>query len=109
MELTTKYLGALELAHQLHRNDCRKGKDTPYMAHLLSVSALVLEDGGSEDEAIAALLHDALEDHPDLINYDDLNIRFGESVADIVAGCTDTPQGYTGGKKPPWKDRKSVV
>jgi (p)ppGpp synthase/HD superfamily hydrolase len=94
------------LAFDLHENDCRKGKDVPYVSHLLSVSALVLKDGGTEDEAIAALLHDALEDHPDKITYTDLKDRFGKNVADIVRACSDTPDDFKGGEKPPWKKRK---
>ena len=76
--------------------------------HLLSVSSFVLEDGGSEDEAIAALLHDALEDHPDMITYEDIASGFGAQVADIVRACSDTPDDFMGGKKPPWKERKQA-
>jgi (p)ppGpp synthase/HD superfamily hydrolase len=106
MNLSDRYLEAINLAFELHRNDQRKGKATPYMAHLLSVSALVLEDGGSEDEAIAALLHDTLEDHPEKISFSDIAERFGEFVANIVMACTDTPEDFSGGVKPPWKQRK---
>jgi (p)ppGpp synthase/HD superfamily hydrolase len=62
VQLTDRFERALVLAHQLHANQVRKVSGIPYIAHLLSVTALVLEDGGSEDEAIAALLHDAIED-----------------------------------------------
>lgn len=106
MNLSARYRDAMLLAFDLHENDCRKGKDVPYVSHLLSVSALVLEDGGTEDEAIAALLHDALEDHPDKITYTDLKDRFGKNVADIVRACSDTPDDFKGGEKPPWKERK---
>ena len=84
----------------------RKGKDIPYLSHLLSVSALVWEDGGSEDQAIAALLHDAIED----AGQDEATItdRFGSAVAQIVVACTDT-DGPTppGAPKEPWLLRKT--
>jgi len=76
------------------------------MAHLLSVCALVLEDGGDEEEAVAALLHDSLEDHPEEVKREDLRERFGSRVLSLVEGVTDTPPDYQGGEKPPWKDRK---
>ena len=62
--LTDRFAEALAYCASVHRTQTRKGKPTPYVAHLLSVAALVLEDGGDEDEAIAALLHDSLEDQP---------------------------------------------
>lgn len=68
--------------------------------------ALVLEDGGSEDEAIAALLHDALEDHPEDITPASLEEQFGPDVCRMVMGCTDTPNDYRGGDKPDWRQRK---
>jgi (p)ppGpp synthase/HD superfamily hydrolase len=86
----------------------RKGTRIPYIAHLLSVCALVLEDGGDEEEAVAALLHDSLEDHPEEVKQEDLRKRFGPRVLALVEGATDTPPGYTGGKKPPWKARKQA-
>ncbi|HET9326238.1 MAG TPA: HD domain-containing protein [Candidatus Eisenbacteria bacterium] len=104
--LTSRFDDALALAVQLHRHDLRKGKTTPYVTHLLYVCALVLEDGGDEDEAIAALLHDALEDHPKEVSREELEARFGERVAELVSGCSDTPPGFRGGPKPPWRDRK---
>jgi (p)ppGpp synthase/HD superfamily hydrolase len=65
MQLTNRYKEALGFAFDLHKDDRRKGKETPYMAHLLSVSAMVMDDGGTEEEAIGGVLHDSLEDHPD--------------------------------------------
>ena len=106
--ISERYKNALDVTFDLHKNDQRKGKSTPYIAHLLSVSSFVLEDGGTEDEAIAALLHDALEDHPDLISYQDLVSRFGVNVAGIVRACSDTPDDFKGGEKPPWKERKQA-
>ena len=106
MQLTNRYKKALSFAFDLHKDDRRKGKDTPYLAHLLSVSTMVMDDGGTEDEAISGLLHDSLEDHPDQVTREVLEAEFGKTVADIVQGCTDTPDGFQGGEKPPWKDRK---
>jgi (p)ppGpp synthase/HD superfamily hydrolase len=106
MQLTNRYKMALSFAFDLHQDDRRKGKGTPYIAHLLSVSAMVMDDGGTEDEAIGGVLHDSLEDHPDQVTREILEAEFGKSVADIVQGCTDTPAGFQGGEKPPWKDRK---
>lgn len=99
---------ALALATNLHRDHLRKGTGVPYMSHLMSVAALVLEDGGDEDEAIAALLHDALEDRGDRITAEELEERFGSRVRRLVEACTDTPTGFAGGKKPPWRDRKEA-
>jgi (p)ppGpp synthase/HD superfamily hydrolase len=97
---------ALSLAVDLHGNDTRKQSPVPLLAHLLGVCALVQHDGGDEDEAVAALLHDALEDKPELISLADIEVRFGSRVAAIVAVATDTPTGFSGGPKPPWRQRK---
>jgi (p)ppGpp synthase/HD superfamily hydrolase len=106
MTLGQSFDEALILAVELHRDDVRKGKRTPYAAHVLGVCALVLQDGGNEDEAIGALLHDALEDHPDEISAKHIEKRFGQAVLEIVRSCTDTPPNYTGGPKPAWRKRK---
>ena len=97
---------ALALTSRLHRHQLRKGSGIPYLSHLLSVSALVVESGGDEDEAIAGLLHDALEDCADQISAEALEKKFGERVRRLVEACTDTPPGFDGGEKPPWQDRK---
>jgi len=104
--LGTRFEDALLTAVRLHKDDVRKGKTTPYVAHLLGVCALVLQDGGSEDEAIAALLHDALEDHPESIRPEEILRRFGEVVLEMVQSCSDTPVDFRGGEKPPWRERK---
>ena len=104
--LGTRFEDALIYALDLHRHDTRKGKPTPYVSHLLGVCSLVLQDGGDEDEAIAALLHDALEDHAERVVPADLGRRFGSRVLEIVRSCSDTPPDYAGGTKPPWKERK---
>lgn len=93
---------AFLFAADKHASQTRKKTDVPYISHLMSVAALVLEAGGDEDEAVAALLHDVVEDcggHPVL---EEIRERFGDRVAMIVEGCTDA---YTI-PKPPWKARK---
>lgn len=100
--LTARIDDALVFARRLHAEQLRKGTDTPYAAHLLGVCALVLEFGGSEDEAIAALLHDAVEDQGGAAMRAEIGARFGETVAAIVDGCTDAATI----PKPPWKARK---
>jgi (p)ppGpp synthase/HD superfamily hydrolase len=102
MNLSHRYARALRFAFSLHAQHQRKGGGVPYVAHLLSVSALVLEYGGDEDLAIAALLHDAVEDQGGAPTGYLIRSEFGDVVADIVDGCTDsiaTP-------KPPWRVRK---
>jgi (p)ppGpp synthase/HD superfamily hydrolase len=95
---------ALGYASRLHREQRRKGSGAPYAAHLLGVASLVLEDGGSEDEAIAALLHDAAEDQGGRTQLDEIGQEFGSRVAHIVEGCTDTDIS----PKPPWRPRKEA-
>lgn len=101
---------ATELAWRWHGEQTRKGKTTPYMSHLLQVQALVLEHGGDADQAVAALLHDALEDAEsprertarEGIVADD----FGPRVLRIVLDCTDTHPAEAGALKGPWQTRK---
>jgi (p)ppGpp synthase/HD superfamily hydrolase len=104
MQLTQQFKEALDYALELHRYQQRKGSDIPYIAHLLAVSSLVLEDGGDEEQAIAALLHDAPEDQGGAKTLEAIRQRFGEGVADIVHGCTDTYES----PKPPWRQRKEA-
>jgi (p)ppGpp synthase/HD superfamily hydrolase len=102
--LSTRYDQALVYASELHRRQVRKGTTIPYLSHLLSVSALVLKNGGDEDQAIAGLLHDAAEDQGGEATLAEIRERFGTRVAAIVADCTDsraTP-------KPPWRERKEA-
>jgi (p)ppGpp synthase/HD superfamily hydrolase len=105
---SSKVLEALDLAVRVHGRDARKQSPVPVLAHLLGVCALVQHHGGSEDEAIAALLHDALEDKPDLVSPEDIRARFGEVVLQLVLVATDTPPGYAGGAKSSWSDRKEA-
>ncbi len=102
-QLSARFQQAFNYASNLHAAQRRKGSPTPYIAHLMGVAALVLEDGGSEDEAIAALLHDAVEDYPREGHTEaEIRLLFGERVLRIVLGCTDA----FGHPKPPWKKRK---
>jgi (p)ppGpp synthase/HD superfamily hydrolase len=96
----------LNLALQVHGSDRRKVSGVPYFGHLMSVCALVLNDGGSEDEAIAALLHDTLEDHPREVTRRQIEDQFGSRVRHLVEVCTDTPLDYAGGPRPEWHGRK---
>jgi len=102
MPSTARFCEALEYAVQLHERQYRKGSDTPYIAHLLSVTAIVLEHGASEDEAIAALLHDAVEDQGGAPVREEIRRRFGPAVTAIVEGCSDSETI----PKPPWRERK---
>src|SRR6266699_748194 len=92
MTLTSRFEEALLFATQLHVGQWRKGTTIPYIAHLLAVSAIVLENGGGEDEAIAALLHDAIEDQGGDSTRQEIRRRFGDSVTAIVNGCTDSDE-----------------
>lgn len=100
--LTEKFTETLVYATQLHSHQRRKIRKIPYIAHLLSVAALVLEAGGTEAEAIAALLHDSIEDQGGKPIREEIRQRFGDTVVGIIDGCTewDTPP------KPPWLERK---
>lgn len=101
-DLGERFEQALLLAARLHRRQNRKGTSVPYVAHVLGVCAIVLEHGGGENEAIAALLHDAVEDQGGEATFRKIRGRLGEEVAAIVAACTDA---WTV-PKPPWKERK---
>lgn len=102
--LTERFRAALDYAFELHAHQKRKSTQIPYIAHLLGVTSLVLEDGGDEDEAIAALLHDAVEDQGGAPILAEILARFGERVARIVDGLTDA----YGAPKPPWRERKEL-
>lgn len=107
-KLTPLLYTALELAFKLHGRDARKKSPVPYLAHLLSVCAMVQLDGGNEEEAIAALLHDALEDKPNEISREEIGKQFGEKVLYIIEISSDTPHDYAGGPKPHWRERKEA-
>jgi (p)ppGpp synthase/HD superfamily hydrolase len=102
--LSNRFSNAVLLACKLHRTQARKGTEIPYVSHLLSVAGLALEHGATEDEAIAAVLHDAVEDQGGARRAAQIRARFGPRVATIVLGCTDTVQD----PKPPWRARKEA-
>lgn len=104
MVLSHRFTEALTFAHELHATQIRKGSGVPYIAHLLGVTSIALEYGANEDEAISALLHDAVEDQGGATIREEIRRRFGDKVTAIVDGCTDaetTP-------KPPWRERKEI-
>lgn len=99
---------ACRFAIEHHATQVRKGTEIPYVSHLLQVSGLVLEHGGDIDQAAAALLHDTLEDCPE-VTVSELERRFGPAVARMVVDCSDTiasDDGASGGPKPTWQERK---
>src|SRR3954469_12866123 len=105
--LGTRFDDALHFAFERHRFHVRKGSRVPYLSHLMSVSALVLEHGGSESQAIAGLLHDAVEDAapgqgPDVLAA--IGDEFGPEVRAMVEACSDS-LNEEGGKRP-WRQRK---
>lgn len=102
MMLSKRFTDALTFATQLHANQTRKGGKVPYIAHLLGVASIALEHGANEDEAIAALLHDAIEDQGGAATREEIRRRFGDTVTEIVDGCTDSDTT----PKPPWRQRK---
>ena len=107
--LTPRMYDAVALVFELHGRDARKGTNIPYLAHLLGVCALVQQDGGDDDEGIAALLHDALEDKAHLINADAIEQRFGARVRHLVQMATDTEPDWDGtGVKREWTGRKQA-
>ena len=102
--LTQRFVEALRYAAELHQFQRRKGKGQPYVGHLLGVAAIVIQHGGGEDQVIAALLHDAVEDQGGLPRLDEIREKFGDEVARIVDGCTDSYEAR--GEKRDWAERK---
>jgi (p)ppGpp synthase/HD superfamily hydrolase len=100
--LSDRYVSAMTFAFALHREQMRKGSKVPYFAHLIGVSSLVLEYGGDEDAAIAALLHDTTEDQGGHAILKQIEERFGHAVSAMVEACSDSFET----PKPPWKTRK---
>ena len=101
--MTERLTAAFRYAAQLHATQLRKGTPVPYIAHLMAVAAIVLEHGGRENQVIAALLHDAIEDHPrDGATRQEIREQFGPEVLAMVEDCTDADTH----PKPPWQDRK---
>lgn len=100
--LTGRFREAFSYAADKHQRQARKGSSVPYLSHLMAVTALVLEAGGDEDQAIAALLHDVPEDQGGRAALDEIRTKFGERVAEVVEACTDTFEE----PKPEWRSRK---
>jgi (p)ppGpp synthase/HD superfamily hydrolase len=103
-DLTERFQSALAFAAELHRHQRRKGTNIPYVSHLLGVASIALEIGADEDQAIAALLHDAVEDQGGAPCLVVIRKRFGSRVASIVHDCTDADTE----PKPPWRERKAA-
>jgi (p)ppGpp synthase/HD superfamily hydrolase len=103
-KLTSRFDGAVAFASRVHGEQMRKGSKTPYISHLLAVASLVIEYGGSEDAAIAGLLHDCIEDCGAGLQ-DPVRERFGEEVLRIVLGCSDSVLP-AGNEKAEWQSRK---
>ena len=104
MKLSEKFEEALIYATRVHGNQTRKKTGIPFVAHILGVTAIALEYGGNETEAIGALLHDTVEDCGGAERLRDIREKFGDEVASIVDGCTDTYET----PKPPWLQRKQA-
>ena len=101
-KLGPRFMRAIQFAAKKHAGQTRKASTVPYVAHLMGVASLVLEAGGDEDLAIAALLHDVVEDCGGVPMLKEVHRRFGKRVAEVVDGCTDAYEI----PKPPWRERK---
>jgi len=102
MRYSARLVEAFSFAHDLHKDQERKASGAPYITHLMGVAAIVGRHGGTEDQVIAALLHDAVEDQGGAATLERIRERFGETVAAYVDGCSDTDTK----PKPPWEERK---
>ena len=102
--LTARFDEAVAYASALHRGETRRDGRTPYLAHLLGVASIVLADGGSEDAAIAALLHDAVRHPDDIPILNEIRRRFGAHVEELVLGCSDHDPAHD---RPAWEVRKA--
>ncbi len=102
--LTERFDNAFRYAHDLHRAQTRKVVAVPYVSHLLAVASLVIEHGGTEDQAIAGLLHDAVEDQGGVRTLAEIRAMFGDAVAEMVADCTDSWDE----PRLPWRLRKEA-
>ena len=107
MRLTSRFSDALVYAASLHAYQKRKGGDVPYISHLLCVSGIALAHGADEDEAIAALLHDAIEDQGGAATGEAIRRQFGERVFGIVQECSDS-MARDPAEKAPWHERKEA-
>jgi len=107
--LDTTYAEAVAYAAEVHGGQVRKGTSIPYISHLLGVSSLILEAGGDQDEAIAGLLHDAVEDAGGLRTLADIRARFGERVAEIVLLCSDSTDEEWKRRTPYWSRKRAYL
>jgi (p)ppGpp synthase/HD superfamily hydrolase len=107
--ITDRLARAFDIANSVHGADVRKGSSTPYVAHLLSVASLVLSHDGDEDQAIAALLHDAPEDHGGRARLEAIRADFGDEVARIVEACSDTLVANRADKEPWWERKVAYI
>lgn len=107
IEPASRFEEALVYASRLHGNQKRKGTDIPYISHPLAVASIVFENGGDEDEAVAALLHDVVEDCGGPPVLEEVRRRFGSRVAAIVEACSDAFV-EDASQKPPWRERKEA-
>ncbi len=105
MKLSPRFEEALQLALAAHKNQLRKGTQIPYVSHVLAVASIVLDYGGDEDEAIAALLHDSVEDCG--VDPEDIRRRFGDDAANIVIACSDSLE-MDPKNKAAWRLRKEA-
>jgi (p)ppGpp synthase/HD superfamily hydrolase len=105
LPLSKRFRDAVDFALELHADHARKQSGVPYAAHLFSVAALAMEHGADEDVAIAALLHDAVEDRGGLATLERIRARFGERPARIVLACSDSTAADESAKAP-WRERK---
>jgi len=103
MEYSSRIVDAFAFTYELHRTQVRKGSKVPYITHLIGVAAIVGRYGGDEDQFIAALLHDAVEDQGGRETLERIHERFGDTVAAYVEGCSDSDTT----PKPPWQERKA--
>lgn len=104
--LSDRYFEAVRYTSRAHANQTRKGGNISYMSHLLGVSSLIIEAGGDEDQAIAGLLHDVVEDQGGLWRLAEVRTVFGDRVADIVLGCSDSLDDDEDGFWPIYWERK---
>jgi len=102
LPISERFRQALDYTCKLHADHARKGSGMAYISHLLGVASLAIEYGANEDEAIAALLHDAVEDQGGQPTLEEIRNKFGDEVARIVQACSDTDED----PKPPWRERK---
>lgn len=103
--LTDRFVDSVRYAAVVHGKQRRKGTDIPYLGHLLGVASLVIDAGGTEDEAVGAMLHDAPEDQGGVQRLEDIRMRFGKRIADIVEACSDALEADPKDKGP-WLERK---